>query len=272
MYALIHCNMPKPPVHLNKFEALLELVSLLRGPEGCPWDIEQTHLTLAPYALEEVAELVESIESQNDDLLKDELGDVLFQVALHAQLANERNAFSIDDVIENLNQKMIRRHPHVFSDKKVKDSEEVWQNWEKIKKTEGKKSNNSFGIPPQLSSLQTSYKIGVKCQKSGFDWSKTEDVMGKVLEEIDELKVELIAQNQDKICEELGDVFFSLAQLSRHLNLEPEQVLRKANKKFENRYFKMLKLAEALGCDLSQISPEEKESLWKKVKDQTLGS
>jgi len=264
--------MPKPPVQLKKFEALLELVSSLRGPEGCPWDLEQNHLTLAPYTLEESAELVEAIESLNDDSLKDELGDVLFQVVLHAQLAKERNAFTIEDVLENLNQKMIRRHPHVFSDQKIKDLDEVWQNWEKIKKAEKKKPTHNFGIPSQLPALQTSYKIGVKCEKSGFDWDQTEDVMSKVHEELDELKVEIKAQNFDKISEELGDVFFSLAQLSRHLNLEPEQVLRLANKKFENRYFQMLQLAKSQGLEFDQISSREKEDLWKKVKDQTLGS
>lgn len=261
--------MPKSPVQLKKFESLLELVSSLRGPEGCPWDLEQTHQTLAPYTLEEAAELVEAIESQNDESLKDELGDVLFQVALHSQLAHERKAFSIEDVLENLNQKMIRRHPHVFSDHKVKDSNEVWQNWEKIKKAEKKKPSDSFGIPAQLSSLQTAYKIGVKCEKTGFDWANIDQVFEKVLEEIEELKVEMTLQTKDKISEELGDVLFSLAQLARHLDLEPEQVLRGANKKFEDRYFKMIKLARSKGFEFDQLSPSEKENLWKQIKDQT---
>lgn len=264
--------MPKPPQQLKTFEALLELVSHLRGPEGCPWDLEQTHLTLAPYTLEEASELVEAIESQNDQSLKDELGDVLFQVALHAQLAKERKAFEMEDVLENLNQKMIRRHPHVFSDQKVKDLNEVWQNWEKIKKAEKKKPSMDFGIPTQLPALQTSYKIGVKCEKSGFDWDKTESVMDKVLEELDELKVEMKSQNQEKISEELGDLFFSLAQLSRHLDFEPEQVLRKANKKFETRYFQMLKLAEEQNVEFDKLTSEEKELLWKKVKVKIPGS
>ncbi len=265
-------RMPKPPENRKSFDALIELVSALRGPEGCPWDLEQNHKTLAPYTIEESFELVEAIESQNDQSLKDELGDVLFQVALHSQLAHERGAFQIDDVLENLNTKMIRRHPHVFSDQKVKNSEEVWQNWEKIKKAEKNQKAAGFGIPLQLPALQTAYKIGVKCEKSGFDWSNTSDVMAKVFEEIEELKVEIQSQDQEKTAEELGDVLFSLAQLARHLKLEPEQVLRKANKKFETRYFHMLKIAENEGLEFEKLVPEEKEKLWKKVKEQTLGS
>ncbi len=258
--------MPKPPLNLNSFQALIELVQHLRGPQGCPWDLEQSHQTLAPYCLEETYELIEAIETQDDESLKDELGDVLFQVALHTQLASERKAFTIEQVLQNLNEKMVRRHPHVFSDQKVSGSEEVWKNWEKIKKLEKKKVSHSFGIPNQLPALQAAYKIGVKTQKAGFDWSKPSEVLEKVAEELEELKVEIKNQDQEKMAEELGDLMFSLAQFSRHVGLEPEQVLRNANRKFETRYFKMIKLAEEKNLDFEKLKTEEKESLWKQIK------
>jgi tetrapyrrole methylase family protein/MazG family protein len=258
--------MPKPPLNLHSFQALIELVQHLRGPEGCPWDLEQSHQTLAPYCLEETYELIEAIETQDDESLKDELGDVLFQVALHAQLAAERKAFNIEQVLQNLNEKMVRRHPHVFSDQKVSGSEEVWKNWEKIKKLEKKKVGSSFGLPQNLPALQASYKIGVKTQKAGFDWSKPAEVLEKVAEELEELKAEINNQNQEKMAEELGDLMFSLAQFSRHVGLEPEQVLRAANRKFENRYFKMLNLASEKGLEFEKLSLDEKESLWKQIK------
>lgn len=258
--------MPKAPQNLNSFHALIELVQHLRGPEGCPWDLEQNHMTLAPYCLEETHELIEAIETHDDLSMKDELGDVLFQVALHAQLAAERNAFTIEQVLQNLNEKMIRRHPHVFSDQKVSGSEEVWKNWEKIKKLEKKKVSENFGLPKNLPALQASYKIGVKAQKAGFDWSAPTEVLEKVAEELEELKVEIKNQNHEKMAEELGDLMFSLAQFSRHMGFEPEQVLRNANRKFEDRYFKMLDLAKSQNLDFEKMDLAEKESLWKQIK------
>lgn len=259
--------MPQPPRDRSTFEALLEIVAHLRGPEGCPWDREQDHKTLAPYAIEEIYELVEALEEKNDSKVKDELGDVLFQVALHTQLAQERKAFTVEDVLTNLNEKMIRRHPHVFAGAKVENSEEVWKNWEKIKKAE--KKTPGLEIPEVLPALQRSYKIGVKTQRAGFDWSNATQVLDKVKEELQEFEEALENRTPALIEEELGDLLFSVAQLTRHCGFEPEQTLRAANRKFLNRYNLMLKLCYDRGLIFEDLPPAEKESLWQEVKAQT---
>ncbi|MFN9067079.1 MAG: nucleoside triphosphate pyrophosphohydrolase, partial [Bdellovibrionales bacterium] len=228
---------------------------------------EQSHFSLAPYCLEEACELIEAIEKNEDSALKDELGDVLFQVVLHAQLASERQAFTLQEVLENLNTKMVRRHPHVFADKKVTDSHEVWLNWEKIKKAEKKSSPEGFHIAPTLPALQTAYKIGVKTEKAGFDWSEVKDVVSKVKEELQELEEAISEKNQAATFEEMGDLLFSVAQLARHLDLEPEQSLRAANRKFETRYFKMLELAHKRGLNFENLKDSEKENLWQQIKE-----
>ncbi|MCB0368761.1 MAG: nucleoside triphosphate pyrophosphohydrolase [Bdellovibrionales bacterium] len=252
----------------------MQIVKDLRGPDGCPWDKEQTHESLAPFAIEEVYELIESIERNDTEHFKEELGDVLFQVALHCQLAEELNEFSYRDVLQTLCEKLVRRHPHVFSDVKVKDINEVWSNWEKIKKQEKESKNKqnqpikTFDFPAALPALQRAHKIGVKSEKLKFDWQHPDDVFNKVLEELNELKVE-VEQNsaKEKIQEEFGDLLFSLAQWARHLNLEAEQTLRKANSKFENRFNKMMSLVSKKKLDWNLLSDSEKESLWQEIKN-----
>lgn len=260
--------MPKQPQDLEKFESLMEIVAHLRGPEGCPWDKEQNHKTLAPYAVEEVYEMVEAIEQSNDSKLKEELGDVLFQVALHTQLAQERNAFAIRDVLYSINEKMVRRHPHVFSDMKVQNSEEVWKNWEQIKKAEQKDGKKKqIDIPEVIPALQRAYKIGVKTQKAGFDWTNPGDVFKKVKEEMNEVAAELQkGSNHPALESEIGDLLFSVAQLARHCGFEPEQTLRSANRKFLNRYEAMHELCKRKGLQFEKLSLEEKEALWIEVK------
>lgn len=248
-------------------ETLVELVATLRGPNGCPWDKEQTHESLAPYAIEETYELVDAIESKDDEELKGELGDVLFQVAIHAQLAQERGAFTFEDVAQSINEKLIRRHPHVFGDTKVESIAEIWKNWEQIKKEEKanqKEKKKGFGIPKGLPSLQAAHKIGDKTHRAEFDWKNAQDVWLKVEEEIDELKIAMKSQDQKEIVHELGDVLFSLSQLARHLQLEAEVSLREANRRFEERYFKMLEIAKI--DDFKNYTDEEKEELWQKAK------
>jgi len=260
------------PANLRQIESLVEIVAQLRGPEGCPWDKEQTHQSLTQYAIEEAHELVEVIESSSpkkDELMKEELGDVLFQVLLHAQLAEERGAFNFSDVVEVLAKKLIRRHPHVFSDTKVTDSAEVIRNWEEIKKQEKaaapKEAAFSLNVPP-LPALQRAYKIGLRTQKLQFDWENAEGVMLKVEEELDEMREALDEGSVDEIKNELGDVFFSLAQLARHLDLDPEQVLCQANRKFEGRFQKMIELSQKEGKDFSKLNTSEKEDLWQRIK------
>ncbi|MBL7543422.1 MAG: nucleoside triphosphate pyrophosphohydrolase [Bdellovibrionaceae bacterium] len=273
--------MPQAPDNFNLFESLMQIVRSLRGPEGCPWDKEQTHQTLTPYAIEEVYEFVEAIESKNDTLIKDELGDVLFQVALHAALAEERGAFQIQDVIANICEKLVRRHPHVFSDVTVTGIDDVWKNWEEIKKNEKKnspkKSAGPFDFPNHLPALQRAHKIGVKSQKLKFDWDSSDGVLKKVWEEIGELqdaKKEMDSKGQshpgsieyEAVEEEFGDVLFSLSQWARHQSIEPEAALRKANKKFEDRFNTMMDLVARDNKNWDQMPDNEKEHYWAKAK------
>jgi len=272
--------MPQAPKKTKEFQGLVELVATLRGPEGCPWDKEQTPRTLAPYAIEEIYEMVDALEKGDDQALKEELGDVLFQVALHAEMATERKAFSFEDIFQTLIEKMVRRHPHVFGDVKVKNSEEVWLNWEKIKAKEKLQGRSSLfsSLPAHLPSLQRAFKIGVKTEKLKFDWPNTAGVLEKFNEEMDELLAEIpkthleakkpfSPRQVERLEEELGDVLFTLAQLARHLDLEPEQCLRKSCHKFESRFEKMTELTRDENLDWSTLSNSQKESFWKKAKE-----
>lgn len=295
--------MPQAPKNLNDFKALLEVVKILRGPEGCPWDKEQTAQTLAPYAIEECYELAEAIEEGQSPAIKEELGDVLFQVALQSQVAQEAGDFSFEDVVEFVNQKMIRRHPHVFGDVNVSGIDEIWQNWEKIKAEEKKakadENDSPFSsIPRSLPSLQRAYKIGVKADKMKFDWDHWSEVLAKVEEEFAELKAELhelqklestsphaakapqvtsslppqalktpeAALLHEKIEHEMGDLIFSLSHLARRLEIEPEQALRKTNKRFEERFVEMQKLITADGLTWENMTTPQKEEYWQKAK------
>lgn len=261
------------PSNLRQLSSLVEIVAQLRGPEGCPWDKEQTHESLTQYAIEETHELVEAIEhpdqAQRDKKMQEELGDVLFQVILHSQLAAERGAFNLEDVIAGISEKLIRRHPHVFAGVAVADSQEVIRNWEKIKNAEKGTSSEAspytLNVPP-LPALQKAHKIGKRTEKLKFDWENTDGVMVKVEEEWAELREALDAESDAEIEHELGDVLFSLAQLSRHLEMEPEQVLRKANQRFEDRFNKMIEITTADGKDWGPLTVEDKEVYWQKAK------
>lgn len=262
--------MPQPPQDLRRLESLLQILRDLRGPDGCPWDKEQTHQSLTPYALEETAELIEALESGDDQRTKDELGDVLFQVVLHCQLAQERGAFGFEDVMENLSAKMIRRHPHVFAGTQAKDSGEVIRNWDSIKKAERPTpaSPGTLDVPIHLPALQRAAKIGHRTRKLKFDWPDAESVMGKVREELREFDEALEGDRDDEIRHELGDVFFSLAQLSRHLGYDPEQILRTANRRFETRFEAMMALCRAQGLTWENLDDDAKETLWSQIKAQ----
>ena len=258
----------------EKFYEFVETITKLRDPkEGCPWDIKQTHETLIKYFIEETFEVIEAIESKNPEKIKDELGDVLLQIVLHSVIAKQNNHFSIDDVIYNINEKMKRRHPHVFDTKKVQSIEEVTGNWEKIKKLEEGNINNLYTFDKKYlrnNSLICAVKIGEKTNKVDFDWDKAEEVFAKVEEELAELKLEL-ENNQTKknIEEEFGDLLFSLAQLGRHLNINPELSLRKANQKFILRFCAMEDIAGDKGLIWSELDRAEKEKLWDLVKKES---
>ncbi len=261
--------MPKPPVNLNEFSSLVQLMKDLRGPNGCPWDREQTHETLAPYAIEETFEMVEALNSNNDQDFCEELGDVLFQVVLHAQLASERKAFHINDVINAISEKLVRRHPHVFSELGQISKEAVLENWDIIKAEEKKdKPKLLFKFPKGLPATQAAQKIGDKTQKLNFDWSKPLDVLAHLKSEITELENEIKNQslNASAIEHELGDVLFTTVQLARHLNVDAESALRKTNLRFTNRFNAMLDQCENDVKQWLSLSADQKENLWKKIK------
>lgn len=261
--------MPTPPKNLNEFSSLIQLMRDLRGPDGCPWDKEQTHLTLAPYAIEETFEMVEALEKQDDSEFCEELGDVLFQVVLHAQLAAERKAFTITDVITSISEKIVRRHPHVFSEVTVSGTEEVLKNWDAIKaKEKAGKIKPVFSMPKGLPALPTAEKIGSKTEKLKFDWSEAKQVLAQLKSEIAELEEEMnrAEQNTKDIDHEMGDVLFSAAQLARHLKLDAESALRRANLRFQKRFNFMLSNSENNIEKFTNLSSEEKEQLWIKAK------
>lgn len=263
--------MPQAPETLNDFESLIQIIKDLRGPDGCPWDKEQSHKTLTSYAIEEVHELVEAIESDVDSHICEELGDVLFQVVLHAEIAAERKTFNISDVIESISSKIVRRHPHVYSDTKVADSAEVIKNWQEIKKLEKKNKpvkTGSFDVPPTLPALQRASKIGEITKKYNFDWSEPTQVLAQLKSEIAELEEALLENNPQHIKHELGDVLFSTAQLARHLDTDPESDLREANRRFIRRFEKMISYLSSLDEFIS-LPSEEKEKLWNRAKQNT---
>lgn len=261
--------MPTPPKNLRSFQSLVQVIEALRGPEGCPWDKEQTHMSLIRFAIEEASELAEAIQLENPEDIKNELGDLLLQVVLHAEIARQNKSFEIHDIIEALNKKMIRRHPHVFADTKVSNSEDVSKNWDHIKALEKKTSssqNFTFDLPSGLPALLASFKIGEKTKKHNFDWKEVSSVIDKVKEELCEFETALKKESKDRTEEELGDLLFSLAQVSRHLGIDPEQCLRKSNKKFEGRFSKLMSAVQSSGREMTDLTPEELESIWQQIK------
>lgn len=257
------------------FDHLCETVKALRDPEtGCPWDLKQTHSSLCKYMLEESYEAVEAILSGDKASIIDELGDVLLQVVLHSQLAIDAGEFSIDEVVGGLTRKLVRRHPHVFDTKQNLSTEQVEANWESIKKSEKKelepKNKSLLGDAKKISKVYPASKqavaIGKKTSKVDFDWENVTDVIKKLESELEELKEAINETNQDKISDELGDVYFTLNQIARHLKVDPEVASYSGNLKFIGRFEKMEKILESKNMNLEQLSIEEKQSLWEEAK------
>ena len=258
-----------------KIGNLFKTIKQLRHPtDGCPWDLKQTNKSLIKYLIEESYETIYAIENHEDSHeLKDELGDVLLQVLLHSIIKEELGEFDLQDVMDNLETKIIRRHPHVFSNTKAANEKEVKENWQKIKKQEDEskyKKQKMIITKKQLAlpSLLSSCKIGEFTSEKNFDWSKPTEVILKVEEELSELKTEMEKNDENKIKEELGDLLFTVAQLSRHLGFCPEEALKSANYKFARRYNKMVE--RNLGKDIKDIPIEKKEALWKGIKEEEL--
>ena len=260
---------PLPPQSSHySWDDLVEIMARLRM--GCPWDREQTHRTLVPYLIEETYEVVEAIESAELDALCEELGDLLLQIVFHAQLATEVGKFSVADVIDALANKMVRRHPHVFGDAIIEDVDAQWRNWEQLKaleKTGAKRKSRLDGIPMQLGALQRGQRMQEKASRVGFDWPNVGGILEKLSEEMAELAEARRQQNDDpRVREELGDVFFTLVNLSRALGIDAETAMRQANDKFYQRFHFMELHANAEGKKLSDLSLERLEELWQLAK------
>jgi MazG family protein len=263
---------PLPPQSEHySWDGLLEVMARLRS--GCPWDREQTHRTLVPYLIEETYEVVEAIEVDDLDGLCEELGDLLLQIVFHAQLASETGSFTAADVIDALANKMVRRHPHVFGDAVIEDVDSQWRNWERLKaqeKTGQKRKSRLEGIPKALGALQRGQRMQEKASRVGFDWNGVEGVLDKLHEELSELAdARRRRQDDAHIREELGDVFFTLVNLSRRLGIDAEAAMREANEKFYHRFTFMEERAAAEGKPLSDLSLDELEELWQLAKTQT---
>lgn len=255
----------------NKFNDFVSLVKRLR--KDCPWDREQTNDSIKAATIEEAYEVVEAIDHKNFDELKKELGDLLLHVVFHTVIAEESNHFNIDDVIENISEKLIRRHPHVFGDTVINGSEEVKKNWEKIKLSEGRKSILD-GVPDSLPALQKAHRLQEKAAKVGFDWEKKEDVWKKVIEEINEMHEieELKKKSNDeklqlKLEDEIGDVFFAMVNYARFLNINPENALRKTNEKFFKRFNYIEEKLKEQGKSVENSTLEEMDNIWNDSKN-----
>jgi MazG family protein len=250
------------------FEKLTAVIARLRDPNGgCPWDLEQTHATLKPYLIEEAYETIEAID-RHPEKLPEELGDVLLQVVLHAQVGRDGGAFTIDTVVEGLTQKLISRHPHVFGEAVAKDSKQVLENWEALKKKERPADQSILsGVPTSLPGLLKAQRIGEKVARVGFDWADASGVADKVTEELEEF---LEARANDSTAtrahleEELGDLLFSLVQFARKLGLDAEDCLQRGNAKFIGRFKKLETLA---GPEMKSLGLERLSELWNRVKD-----
>lgn len=260
--------MDKEKKLLNEFEDFVNIVKRLR--KDCPWDRIQTHLSLRRCLLEETYEVLESIDGNNMPELKKELGDVLLQVIFHSIIAEENNDFDLTEVISTVRKKLIDRHPHVFGDLKLTDSDEVKKNWELLKKKEGRKSVID-GIPDQLPALLKAFRIQEKASKVGFDWKEEDPVFDKINEELNELRENVNNGKPIKdIEDEMGDVLFSIVNYSRFLKINPEDALRKTIQKFKDRFSKIEKFAEENKTPLEKMTLEEMDVIWEKAKTDNL--
>ncbi|MEN2766716.1 nucleoside triphosphate pyrophosphohydrolase [Ornithinibacillus xuwenensis] len=262
-----------PPIAAERlnhtFARLREVIATLRGPEGCPWDKEQTHESLREYAIEEVYELIDAIDEQDDHGIIEELGDVLLQIMLHSQIGEDDGYFTIDDVIQSITDKMIYRHPHVFSTVQVESVNDVTTNWEDLKRKEKGEARKSIldGIPRNLPSLAKAYKLQKKAAKVGFDWSDVGDIWKKLNEEIEEVKEAIDTNNAVELEKEFGDVLFVLANLARYYKINPENALNQTNQKFISRFSFIEEQLEANGKDIMQTEIEEMDYYWEKAKE-----
>ncbi|MCZ0755789.1 nucleoside triphosphate pyrophosphohydrolase [Anoxybacillus sp. J5B_2022] len=253
----------------HRFEMLRRVIATLRGPNGCPWDRKQTHESLKKYLLEETYELFEAIDAQDDDGMIEELGDVLLQVMLHAQIGEDEGIFSIQDVIKAVTEKMIRRHPHVFGDVAVQNADEVVQNWQRLKEAEKKDRSDSLldDVTKSLPNLLKAYEFQAKAAKVGFDWDDVRPMWKKVEEEMKEFQRECSPQ---KRIEEFGDLLFALVNIARYYNINPEEALHMTNTKFYRRFSYIEEQVKKRGLRIEELSLEQLDQWWEEAKEKGL--
>ena len=263
------------------FEKLVKLQARLRAPNGCPWDREQTHMTLRTYLIEEAYEVVEALESGDDAKFTEELGDLLLQVVFHADIARDEGRFDAAEIIQGIHDKMVRRHPHVFGEKRAKDAKAVLKSWEKIKAEERKAKGQTEsakltslldGVSHALPGTMEGFQLTRRASRIGFDWNSAEGVLEKLAEEAKELKKEIGSANTKRIEEETGDLLFAAVNLARFLHVDPEIALKKANAKFAARFREMERLARESGRELVDVPRPEMEALWDRASGRVTGA
>ncbi|MDQ3282882.1 MAG: nucleoside triphosphate pyrophosphohydrolase [Acidobacteriota bacterium] len=250
------------------FEELVKLMTTLRAPGGCPWDRKQTLPDLKPYVIEEAYEVVDAIDRDDRRALAEEVGDMLLEAVFIAEITREEGTFDIYDSITAVHEKLVRRHPHVFGDVQANDAEEVLVNWEKLKQDERKAENKSVlsGVPQSMPALLKASRLTEKASRVGFDWRRTDDVFDKLDEEIGELRAAVASNDAANIHEEIGDLLFTIANIARKVNVNPEEALQSTNRKFMRRFESMESQVRARGQNLDQLQLEEMDALWDEAK------
>jgi len=255
----------------ESFRKLIEIVDTLMGENGCPWDNVQTRESLKPYLVEETYEVLEALDTNDPDQIKDELGDLLYQILFHSKISSKNNEFDIKDVLNNLKEKMVRRHPHVFKEGQVNTPDQVIERWEEIKKEEKTHSNHPSildSVPKQLPSLLRAQKLQKKAAKEGFDWDEISDVFDKLDEEISEFKSAVLEGKGTDIQSELGDILFVLVNIAKFKKIDAEEALRSTNNKFIKRFQHIEKEVAKQGKTLKETSLEDMERHWQNAKKQ----
>ena len=254
----------------DRFGELVQIMARLRGENGCPWDREQTHASIKPYLLEETYEVLESIDENDPAKLEEELGDLALQVVFHAQMADEAGLFTIADVLRGINEKLRRRHPHIFGDVKADTAQEVLFNWEQIKKLEREKTQGRAslldGVPRELPALLRAHRLQEKASRVGFDWNEARQVFQKVEEELAELRAAMESEQPDRMEAELGDLLFSLVNLGRFIAVNPEDALRKTIARFIARFQYIEEELARRGTSPGKVTLEEMDALWAEAK------
>ena len=250
------------------FDDLVQLMTTLRGPNGCPWDRKQTLPDLKPYVIEEAYEVVDAIDRDDRAALTEEVGDLLLEAVFIAEITREEGTFDVYDSITAIHDKLVRRHPHVFADAEAKDAEQVLVNWEKLKSDERKAENKSIlsGVPRSMPALLKASRLTEKAARVGFDWRRTDDVFDKLDEEIAELREAVDAGDAAKIEDEIGDLLFTIANIARKVSANPEEALQSTNRKFMRRFESMEKQVHERGQNLDQLTLEEMDRLWDDAK------